>query len=546
MEKPRIFLISKDGDILDFFNNVLSTKYSVVNTFSTEDLLSNIKDSAPTYDIVIFDTSLNPSGELDFKFIKDVRDAIKTPPEFIVLSPQGEEAAIDKLLERGFCYYVEKGTKQTNKLLELSIQKALHCRQIYKEKCNNISLLSNMSNALVTAAEGKDPFRYRHSHRITKWAVLVGKRMGLSHQELADLEIGARLRNIGLAMIPDIIITKPGKRTVEEKRFFEQHPKLGYDIIKDVPAMSKDALNVILHHHERYDGQGYPYGLSGDAIPLFAMITRTAIDFEHAFSPAENRAIRDPERAKKTIINLAKEGALNPEIVKVYLDVYEDGELTKIDPLSHSDELFFLAIEAAKVHNFVEVRKHCENALAEINRESKFFGSFFCVAIGDLFFEYKQYKDASDYYKMAVKLRPGHAEAFYKRGLAFEKQEMWERADWHYSVAISMVPTYMEAHLSKGNVLYKGMFMDEAMRSFDRVIALEQNSPAAYLGRGRIFNEKINKLYERGNFTKANEHTITAKGNYEKARGILANKPVLTDSEQLLLDEIQQALEALD
>ncbi len=543
--KTNVLFITGDSSAVDSYGALNKDIFNITTVSDLSKVLSTINDGISSYDVIVTDLTLGDAQSSGTEILERAKKLTQFPPECIVLLDRDRVDQASECLKSGAFAFVEKGRPETAAILGGTVEKAAHYHNLIRERQSK-SVLSNMSEALIKASESRDPFRYRHSSRITKWAVLVGKRMGLTRQQLSDLEVGARLRNIGLALIPDIIITKPGRRTDEEKKLLEEHPRIGYDIAKDIPFISDDVLDAILYHHEMYDGSGFPMGLSGREIPLYAMITRVAIDFEHAFSPPDNRAIRDPERAKNKIIKSAKSGVLDPEVVDYFIQVYDDGDITKIDPLSHSDELFTKAKEEAKVNKFIEVRRYCDDALAEINREHEFFGAFFCIAIGDLFFEYKQYKDASDYYKKAIKLRPGYAEAFYKRGLAFEQQEMWERADWHYSVATSMIPTYIEAHLSRGQVLYKGGFLDEAMKSFERVINFAPDLAAAYLGRGRIFHERCILLNEKGLFTNASESKINARGNYEKARGLMTVKNELDQIESELMDEIIQALESLE
>ncbi|KJR42106.1 response regulator receiver modulated metal dependent phosphohydrolase [Candidatus Magnetoovum chiemensis] len=545
MNKPKLLLVDDDEALLDSFALKLSIDYDITKALSPAQAF-HILETEDIFDAAVVDMWMGDDPQAGLKLIEKITASIPYPPECIVLTAYGKIENASDCMEKGAFAYVEKGRAETNKLLSQTIKRAAKHSQLNKEKQSK-QLLSNMSEALIKTVESKDPFNYRHSIRITKWAMLVGLNMNLSKQKLIALEIGARLHDIGLALMPEYIITKPGKLTAKEIETFRQHPLKGYELLKDMPSINEDILEIILCHHERYNGKGYPKGLSGEDIPILAMITRVACDFDHAFSPVTNRAAREPERAIEYISRLSKEGILNPKVVSHFIQLYDDGEITRVDPLRHSDELFFLAKQEAKSHKYIETKKHCDNALNEIKRENEFYGAAFCIACGDLFYEHKQYKDASDYYKQASKLQPGFAEAFYKRGLAFEKQEMWERADWNFAVASSIMPTYIEALIARAKALLKGDFLDEAMKTFEKVLSLDPNCPECFLGKGRVFQGKASLSIDKNKTEKAQEYLITAKNNYEYALELINKiEKNLDKDETRLKEEITQAILSIE
>jgi HD-GYP domain-containing protein (c-di-GMP phosphodiesterase class II) len=537
VDKLKILLVDDDPALLDSFALRLSLNYDVQTAPDSHEAMIKIRESSPVFDAAVIDMWMNDDPFAGLKLLEQIKSEISSPPECVILTAYGKIENASECMEKGAFGYVEKGQQTTNSLLEQTINRASRFCRLKREQQSK-SVLSGMSEALIRIVESHDPFEYRHSHRIALWSVIVGKRMNLKRQQLIDLEIGARLHDIGLALIPEAIVSKPGQKTVEEKRLFREHPVRGYELMKDMPSVSDDILKTILYHHERYDGSGYPQGLKGEDIPFLAMIVHVANEFENSFSPPGNRAIREPERAKLKLIRLMSEGKLDLHVTEHFIHAYEKGEITCIDTMRHSDELFALAKREAAAHNFIEVKKHCDNALNEILQESTYFGAAFCVATGDLFLEYNQYKDAADAYKRADELRPGFAEALYKRAVAFEKQEMWERADWHYALAAKLIPTYIEAHLARAHVLYKGSFLDEAMKIFDRVIILSPENASAYLGKGRIFHDRFSER-------KAEEDKLQAWSNYEKALSILEEKGIPGDHDHVIKSEIKEALAAL-
>jgi len=128
---------------------------------------------------------------------------------------------------------------------------------------------------LVRAVEIKDAYTHGHSQRTAQLAVELGLQMGLPPDRLRVISRGAFLHDIGKIAIPDQILNKPGRLTPEERLVVETHPQLGYELASSAPSL-REVLLVILHHHERMDGQGYPGGLVGVGIPLEARVVAVA------------------------------------------------------------------------------------------------------------------------------------------------------------------------------------------------------------------------------------------------------------------------------
>ena len=131
----------------------------------------------------------------------------------------------------------------------------------------NLSLLRSLGNAIAKRDSDTDA----HNYRVTFYAVALAEAMDLPRQEIADLVVGAFLHDVGKIGIPDCILLKPGKLTSDEFEIMKTHALLGIEIVADNPWLAGAAL-TIRHHHERFDGTGYPDGLRGEAIPLTARV----------------------------------------------------------------------------------------------------------------------------------------------------------------------------------------------------------------------------------------------------------------------------------
>jgi len=133
--------------------------------------------------------------------------------------------------------------------------------------------------SLATAIDAKDPYTCGHSQRVTAYALLGGNIVSLPRKQLDDLEHAGILHDIGKIGIPDIILRKAASLTDEEWRIIHQHSRIGANILRDVPFLL-EARNLVLHHHERYDGKGYPDGLNGNDIPMGARLLAVADTFD--------------------------------------------------------------------------------------------------------------------------------------------------------------------------------------------------------------------------------------------------------------------------
>jgi hypothetical protein len=150
--------------------------------------------------------------------------------------------------------------------------------------------------SLVRAVEIKDAYTHGHSQRTARVAVEIGLLMGLGPDRLRVLARGAYLHDVGKIGIPDDILNKPGALTAEERDVIQTHPRLGFELASSAPSL-REALPVILHHHERVDGCGYPGGLTGAEIPLEARVVAVADVWDALTSDRAYRRGWAPEAA---------------------------------------------------------------------------------------------------------------------------------------------------------------------------------------------------------------------------------------------------------
>lgn len=183
--------------------------------------------------------------------------------------------------------------------------------------------LSGMVKGVIATLELKDPYTRGHSERVAEYAMSLAKATGkVNESELYYFYYACLLHDIGKVNIPDTILAKHGKLTEEEYEVIKTHPVVGAKAIEDVEGIG-DNLAVVYHHHERWDGKGYPDGLAGEQTPLVARITAIADAFDAMTSTRSYRPALPFEEAYLRIME-GKGSQFDPELVEVFKQVYPD------------------------------------------------------------------------------------------------------------------------------------------------------------------------------------------------------------------------------
>jgi len=181
------------------------------------------------------------------------------------------------------------------------------------------NVLLNVITTLVYSIEAKDSYTRGHSERVSTIAMLMAEDMGLSSEERDALKWASMLHDIGKIGVPEQILKKAGKLTQEEFSYIKEHPTKGYTILSPINQLN-ESFSAIHHHHERYDGTGYPSGLKGKDIPLYARVIAIADTYDAMTSRRSYRRNKSREDAIVEIISV-KGTQLDPELVEIFLKV---------------------------------------------------------------------------------------------------------------------------------------------------------------------------------------------------------------------------------
>lgn len=278
------------------------------------------------FDMMILDFMMDPIHgdevvEEIRKFNKDLYILLLTGHED--LAPPLE--TIKRLEIQGYCeksdkfdqllLLIESGIKSIEQMNTIkTINKQLHDKNEELERAylDTIGILRQ-------TVEAKDPYTRGHSDRVSEYSVLIGKKLGLDEKTLHILKIGGLFHDIGKIGIPDSILLKESKLSDEEYSQIKNHPMIGVHMLGDA-AIFTDILPIVKHHHERYDGRGYPSQLVGDDIPYVARIAAVADTFDAMTS---KRSYRDslPIDVVRAEIERCSGTQFDPNIAKVFLDI---------------------------------------------------------------------------------------------------------------------------------------------------------------------------------------------------------------------------------
>ena len=189
--------------------------------------------------------------------------------------------------------------------------------------------------AFVEAIEVRDPYTKQHSSRVTGFSVGIGKEMGCSDEQLDLLSFSGHLHDIGKLAIADSILLKPGPLTKEEFKEIMKHPVVGANIVGNLGLLTGEQ-QIILHHHERWNGGGYPDGLKGESIPFLSRILAVADVYD---AMASDRAYRK-RLLEEVVLETITQGAgidFDREVVEAFLSLHERGKLGPKHEASCSD-----------------------------------------------------------------------------------------------------------------------------------------------------------------------------------------------------------------
>ena len=324
----RIIAVDDEEGIVDSLSIFLKRSgYDFTGVTDPEGAIQLVKEEH--FDLMILDFIMTPFHgdqvvEEIRKFNKDLYILLLTghkdlaPPLETIrrLDIQGYCEKSDKfdqlllLIESGI-----KSIKQMNEIKEINTKLSDTYEKLEQAYLDSIKTLRY-------TIEAKDQYTRGHSDRVAAFSVLIGKKLGLSDKELHTLEIGGLFHDIGKIGVPDSVLLKDSKLTDEEYSQIKQHPNIGVHILSNA-SIFDNILPIVEHHHEKYDGTGYPGKLVGNDIPYLARITTIADSFD---AMASRRAYRNSLDLDTIISEFerCKGTQFDPELDDLFLDILKN------------------------------------------------------------------------------------------------------------------------------------------------------------------------------------------------------------------------------
>ncbi len=327
-EKYRIIAVDDEEGIIESLSVFLKrTDYEFVGITDPVEAIETVKREH--FDLMLLDFMMTPlHGD---EVVEEIR---KFNKELYILLLTGHKdlapplETIKRLDIQGYC---EKSDKFDQLLLLIesgikSIKQMYEIKRINEELAESNQKLEQayleMIQTLRYTVEAKDPYTRGHSDRVSEFSVLIGEKLGLSEEQIKILRIGGLFHDIGKIGIPDSILLKTDKLSDDEYSEIKNHPSIGAHIL-GAASIFKDIIPIVKHHHERFDGRGYPSGLQGEEIPFLARIAAVADTFDAMTSKRSYRDALDIQYVKDEI-QRCKGTQFDPQIADAFLDILEN------------------------------------------------------------------------------------------------------------------------------------------------------------------------------------------------------------------------------
>lgn len=346
MEK--ILLVDDNNVSLSLAKKMLGDKYEIYAVLSGEQALKFLEKKDA--DLILLDINMpDMSGFETLKLIREMPEHINIP--IIFLTSDADPETERKCFEMGAFDYIVKPFQKITlcsrvaRTLDLvSLRKDLEGRLLEKTKqIARISLKSMMM--IANTVDKKDPLAAEHSNNVAWFSVEIAKKLGWSTDDLYNLQNLALIHDIGNIGVPESIIRKRGQLTPEEYDTVKKHTTLGRNILADMTVIRK-AAEVAETHHERFDGKGYPNGLSGRSIPIEARIIAIADAFD---SMTNDRAFRQKLSREEVLSEFMKGRGtqFDPDLVDIAVDLLSNDEFKRDEAeMIHEEEL---AVESSRL-----------------------------------------------------------------------------------------------------------------------------------------------------------------------------------------------------
>jgi putative two-component system response regulator len=310
--KNRVLVVDDELGPREALRMILKERYDVAMAGDGDSALGMI--AKEKYDVVILDIKMPDRDGIEvLKVVKEMdrdlevvmitayatvntaREAIRHGALDYLIKPFNK-TDVEKVVEKGIAKRLERQSSR-DKMQELQLVTDDLSQQVEKARIDIQKHYDGTVKALIAAIDAVDHYTRGHSERVSNFSVLLAEEVGFPGRQIVLLQQAALVHDIGKIGIESRLLRKQGGLTREELNELKRHPELGVEIVGPVPFMS-EMLPVILHHHERYDGKGFPHGLKGEEIVLGARIVAVADAVDAMLSDRPYRNALTPQQVK--------------------------------------------------------------------------------------------------------------------------------------------------------------------------------------------------------------------------------------------------------
>lgn len=324
----RIIAVDDEEGIIDSLSIFLKRSgYEFTGVTNPMEAIEKVKNEH--FDLMILDFIMTPiHGN---QVVEEIRKFNKELYILLLTGHKDLAPPLDTIRRLDIQGYCEKSDKfdQLLLLIESGIKSIAQMKEIKKvndELKNTYEMLQNAYlesiQTLRYTVDAKDNYTRGHSDRVSEYSVLIGKALNLSEKDINTLKIGGLFHDIGKIGVPDSILLKESKLTDDEYSEIKNHPSIGAHILSTA-SIFNDIIPIVKHHHEKYDGTGYPGRLKGNDIPYLARIAAIADSFDAMTS---KRTYRDSLPIEIVIeeFEKCKGTQFDPELTDIFLDIVKN------------------------------------------------------------------------------------------------------------------------------------------------------------------------------------------------------------------------------
>lgn len=339
-EKHTILAIDDEQNNLSLIKRTLRHNYNVILASSGEEALEIVAERGHEISLIVSDQKM-PSME-GTEFFKRISEKYPDIIKILLTGHSNIDILVEAINECHLFQYILKpfDPDQLCMIVENGIKK-------YELSNSKIHILQDLSElfyktikSIAHALDAKDEYTHGHSMRVTLYSLALAKIMNLSDDLLEEIETTGLLHDIGKIAIPEKILLKPGKLTVEEYEIIKTHPELGEKLVNGIEKL-KLVSNWLKSHHERFDGKGYPEGLKGEEIPISSRIIAIADTYDAMTSNRAYRKALSHEEAMAEI-KLCAGTQFDPKLADIFVNLGDEISKLRKNPEKYYSDYSYL------------------------------------------------------------------------------------------------------------------------------------------------------------------------------------------------------------